>query len=408
MSFARRPSVPVTAPRARVTDLTDTPTRAEIFARVLTSGPMSRTALATQLELSPSTVTRVLTPLIEEGYLRETPPEETTLGRPKRLLHVNTERHLAIGIKIAPTHVAAVLTDMAAQVLARAVRPIADHTPPTALGAAAELVAELTGQVPGAAERMLGLGVGVSGHVDSRVGLCRYSALLDWRHVDVAGPLVAATGLPVAVNNDVNALVVAEQWFGEGRDVNDFAVVTVGPGVGCGLLLGGTLYAGANGMAGEFGHLPLDPDGPVCSCGARGCLESLASSGAVLRHLREHGGGQCADIDAAMELARRAPATGADPAEDEAAQAARDAFAAAGEALGRGLAGLLNLLNLEKVILAGEGVAAHDLFGPAMTAALERHAFSSAARECILQVDPVTDDLWARGAACLVIQATLT
>lgn len=406
MTFVQRPpATPVPPPRVRVTELTDTPTRAEVFARVLTAGPMSRTALAAQLNLSAATVTRVLAPLIEEGYLRETPPETAAVGRPKRLLHVNAERHLAVGIKIAPTHVAAVLTDMAAQVLARAERPLDERSPKavlqTAVDLITDLVAELTGEVPDAAERLLGVGVGMGGHVDPRTGVCRRSALMEWDDVDVAGPLMDATGLPVAVGNDVNALVVAEQWFGEGRDVENFAVVTVGSGVGCGLLLGGSLYTGFSGMAGEFGHLPIDPAGPECTCGARGCLEALASSGAVLRRLRGATGDPgYADIDAAMALARQS--------DGGQAQAARDAFAAAGEALGRGVAGLLNLLGLQKVILVGEGVTAFDLFGPAMTAALERHAFSSAARDCTVQVDPVTDDLWARGAACLVIKATLS
>ena len=246
---------------------------------------------------------------------------------------------------------------------------------------------------------MLGIGVGVSGHVDPAAGVCRYSALLDWRKADVAGPLSAATGLPVVVNNDVNTLVVAERWFGEGRGVDSFAVVTIGSGIGCGLLLDGSLFSGASGMAGELGHLPLDPDGPLCSCGRRGCLEALACSGAVLGQLRRHGVPGVEDIEDAARLAR----TGAGPH----AEAARSAFAAAGDALGRGLAGLCNLLNLEKIIVAGEGAADHDLFGTAMNAALERHAFSEAARDCAVEIDPVTDDLWARGAACLVIKETV-
>ena len=240
---------------------------------------------------------------------------------------------------------------------------------------------------------MLGLGVGVSGHVDSAAGICRYSALLDWNKVDVAGPLRERTGLPVVVSNDVNTLVVAERWFGAGRDIDSFAVVTVGPGIGCGLLLDGALYSGATGLAGELGHLPLDPAGPMCSCGRRGCLEALAGDRAVLRHLQD-AGVACATIGEAVGLGRGDSGTAA---------IARSAFAEAGTALGRGMAGMCNLLNLQKIIVAGEGAVAYDLFGPAMTAAMEAYAFSTAARDCDLHVDPVQHDLWARGAACLVI-----
>jgi predicted NBD/HSP70 family sugar kinase len=396
MDFDDRFAAPA---RPAVTDLIGERTRAEIFALVLTAGPLSRTALAGRLGLSASTVTRLLAPLVAGGYLRETTSEAVGPGRPRRLLHVNTKRHFVVGIKIAPTHVAAVLTDMAAQVLARAQQAIPDCSPRTALAVSAELTGRLLAEVPGAADHVLGIGVGVSGHVDSPAGVCRYSALLDWRKIDVAGPLSAATGLPVVVNNDVNTLVVAERWFGEGRDVDSFAVVTIGSGIGCGLLLDGSLFSGASGMAGELGHMPMDPDGPLCSCGRRGCLEALACADAVLGRLRRHGVADLDHIDDAAGLARSGNAPGA--------EAARAAFAAAGDALGRGLAGLCNLLNLEKIIIAGEGAAAHDLFGPAMTAALDRHAFSEAARDCVIQIDPVTDDLWARGAACLVIKETV-
>lgn len=389
---------PEDARRPAVTDLIGERTKAEVFATVLTAGPISRTSLAGRLGLSPSTVTRLLAPLVEAGYLRETVSEATGPGRPRRLLRVDTARHLVLGVKITQTHVSAVLTDMGAEVVGRAELPVPDSSPGTVLTAAARVSLRLLAEAGGAADGVLGIGVGVSGHVDSPAGICRYSALLDWRKVDVAGPLSAATGLPVVVNNDVNTLVVAERWFGGGREVDSFAVVTIGSGIGCGLLLNGSLFSGASGMAGELGHLPLDPDGPRCSCGRRGCLEALASSGAVLARLRRQGVSDLDDIAAAARLAR-----GGGPR----AEAARAAFAAAGDALGRGLAGLCNLLNLEKIIIAGEGVVDHDLFGPAMDAAMERHAFSEAARDCVVGIDPVTDDLWARGAACLVINETV-
>ncbi|MFD6076278.1 ROK family protein [Streptomyces hydrogenans] len=385
--------------KIRFSELVGEQTRAEIFATVLTAGPISRTQLAQRLGLVPSSVTRMLPPLLEHGYLREaddTAPQGR--GRPQKMLHVNPDKHIVVGMKIGPAQVSGVVTDMAANVLARDEERIADCTPQTALSAAAALTSRLLSQAPEAADRVLGLGVGVSGHVDSAAGVCRYSALLDWDKVNVAGPLQEATGLPVVVNNDVNTLVVAERWFGEGRDVDSFAVVTVGPGIGCGLLLDGGLFSGATGLAGELGHVPLDPSGPMCSCGRRGCLEALAGDRAVLRHLQD-AGFPCATVEEAIELAR----SGSNAARN----VALAAFAEAGAALGRGLAGVCNLLNLQKIIIAGEGAVAYDLFGPAMNQALEAHAFSTAAQDCHIHVDPVQHDLWARGAACLVIRDTV-
>ncbi|OIJ94180.1 ROK family transcriptional regulator [Streptomyces colonosanans] len=375
-------------------------TGAEIFAQVLTAGPISRTVIAQRLGLSPSTVTRLLSPLIEGGYLSETGQQSVTgPGRPQRLLRVNTEQHLVVGVQIARTHVAAVLTDIGAEQLARLVAPLDSLEPERVLSVAAALTAELLALAPDPGAAVLGIGVGVGGHVDAAAGICRSAVRLGWKDVDVAGPLSAATGLPVVVDNDVNALVIAERWFGEGRDVDSFAVVSVGRGVGGALMLHGVLHSGVSGLAVEFGHLPIEPNGPECACGNRGCVEALASSDAVLRMFREAGGSAEADFDAVTELAR----SGARAER----QVARDAFAVAGDALGRGLACLCNLLNLGLIVIAGEGTVAYEYFGPAMTAALERCAVSTAARDCVIKVDEASEGLWARGAACLVIRESV-
>ncbi|HEX5493052.1 MAG TPA: ROK family transcriptional regulator [Mycobacteriales bacterium] len=370
-------------------------TQAEVFAAVLGAGPMSRGQVAQRLGVSASTVTKAVNPLVREGYLCEGGGTSSGPGRPVRLLSVNQDRHVVVGVKLAPTRVTGVVTDMAARVLARVDRPVRRTTPADLLGVAGEVVRAVLGAVPDSPARVLGVGVGIGGHVDAAGGACRYSALLGWRDVDVAVPLVAATGLPVVVNNDVNALAVAERWFGAGRDVDSFAVVTVGVGIGCGLLLGGELFVGTGGMAGELGHLPLVADGPRCTCGSRGCLEAVASGPAVLRGIQDRCGRRCGSLGAAVDLARAG--------QGAAGVAAREAFAVAGDALGRGLAALCNLLNLGRIILSGEGVVAYDLIGPALIGALRRHAFSTAARDCEILVDAVNDDAWARGAACLVI-----
>jgi len=218
------------------------------------------------------------------------------------------------------------------------------------------------------------------------------SGVLGWSGVEVGAPLAAATGVPTIVGNDVGALAVAERWFGAGREVDVFAVVTVGPGVGCGLFLGGELVTGADGMAGELGHIPLQAEGDQCTCGRRGCLETLASDEAVLRRIGQSGGAAYPNIDAAVAAARGG---------DERAVAA---FEGMGDALGRGLATLCNLVNPRRIVLAGERASAFDLFGPACTSAWRAHTFSSAAINCELIVDETDDSLWARGAACLVIR----
>lgn len=367
--------------------------RADIFATILMRGPISRTELAGLTGLSQPTVTKAVAPLLASSYLIEDGQRASSGGRPQRLLEVNADRHVVVGIKIAPSSVTGVLTDMRAGVLRRETRSIGRMSPEELLQVAAETAISL---LAGRVDDALGIGVAVGGHVDSSLGICRHSGLLDWHDVDVATPLAHATGLPVVVNNDVNALCVEERWFGAGRDNDLFAVVTIGAGVGCGLVVEGDLFHGASGMAGELGHIPVDPQGPMCTCGNVGCLEAIASEDAILARIGASSGITLTTIEDAIALARGPRAVGR--------KAARDAFRAAGDSVGRGIAVLLNVLNLEKVVLSGEGLVASDLFGDAMQQAVEAHAFSSAARDCELVIRQLGDDAWARGAACLVIR----
>jgi predicted NBD/HSP70 family sugar kinase len=376
-------------------------TRSQVFSAILSAGRISRTQIAAQSGLSPSTVTKVVAPLLTANYLVELGAQRPGrgAGRPQRMLAVNGERHVVVGVKLHPTHVTGVLTDMESRVISRASRRLRGRHFKRMLEAAGAVVQELLDDQSGARAAPLGLGVAVGGHVDSPTGTLVHSGVLGWDDVDVATPLAQATGLPTVVNNDLNALVVAERWFGKGRGVGSFAVVSMGAGVGCGLVLRGELYTGSTGLAGELGHLPLQPGGPICSCGNQGCLEAIASNDAILSEVRARGGSDCRSIAQAMRWARSD--------EGLAGEAAREAYRLAGEALGRGVAALCNLLNLQRIILSGEGVDAYDLLGPALESAWQAHAFSSAARDCELMVDAVDDDLWARGAACLVIHQAL-
>lgn len=370
--------------------------KTRLLAAILAAGEISRAQLSERTGLSASRVTKVVAPLLESGVI-----EEVGLalgdgpGRPQRMLAVRRNRSAVIGIKLAPRRVTGVLTDMDSQVLARADRTVATAGQDAAIHAMRKICDELRESPAAEGIPTVGVGVGLGGHVDSQLGVCVRSGILDWENVAIADRLVAETGLPVVVNNDVNALAVAEHWFGKGRRVQSFAVVTTGLGVGCGLVLNERLHVGASGLAGEFGHLPLYPDGPACTCGNRGCLEAVASFPAILRTLRDNGV-RCRSIAQALRLARK---------DDTSAGAvARQAFAAAGSALGRGIAALCNMLNLEKIILSGEGVSAQDLFGPALETARRAYSFSTAAEDCELIFDVVGQDMWARGAACLAIQ----
>ncbi|GEC06159.1 sugar kinase [Streptomyces spinoverrucosus] len=374
-----------------------TPAASQIFTTVLSHGPLTRSEMAGRTGLSAAAVTKAVRPLIEAGYLVEDVDEEArrALGRPANPVRVDGGRALFLGVKVTGDELIGVLTDLCCRIRVARHLPLTDRDPKPVLAQIAELVRELLTEADGFGVRVRGLGLAVSGDVDRAAGAVRYSPFLEWRDVPLAELAAMTTGLPVTVDNDVRALTVAEQWFGAGVGLSDFAVVTVGAGIGCGLVVHGQVVAGAHGVAGEIGHVAIDPAGPLCHCGNRGCVEAIAGEEAIVAAVGEAAGVQVADAAEALAFAHRGDA------------GARAVYARAGEAIGRGIATVANLLGPELVIISGEGLAAYDLFAEQIRDAFAAAAFGSAA-QCAVRTRPLPFEEWARGAAATAIQSFIT
>ncbi|MEW2305856.1 ROK family transcriptional regulator [Streptomyces sp. NPDC006655] len=374
-----------------------TPAAAQIFTTVLAHGPLTRLEAARRAGLSAAAVTKAVRPLLAAGYLAEDADGDArpALGRPANLVRVDGGRALFIGVKVTGDEVIAVLTDLCCRIRLARRLPVTDRAAKAVLTSVAGLTHELRTEAAGFGAPVLGLGIAVSGDVDRAEGVVRYSPFLDWRAVPLAELAAMTTGLPVVVDNDVRALTVAEQWFGAGVGLSDFAVVTVGAGIGCGLVVHGRVVAGAHGVAGEIGHVAIDPAGPLCHCGNRGCVEAIAGDAAIVSRMREVTGRGIADSAEAAALAHAG------------VPGAREVFSAAGEAIGRGIATVANLFGPERVIISGEGLAAYDLFAEQILDSFTAAAFGSAAR-CDVQTRPLAFEEWARGAAAAAIQSFIT
>ncbi|MFI5896118.1 ROK family protein [Actinoplanes sp. NPDC051513] len=366
-----------------------------VFTAVLTEGPISRVALARRLGLSSAAVTKAARPLIEMGYLEELAATERTgpgAGRPASPLAIRADREFFVGIKITGDELIGVVCDLRAEVRTAAHRRLAvphvDHVL-TELG---ELVDELLDGPGDYRARTRRLGLAVSGDVDRSTGLVRYSPFLRWHDLPLQERVEKITGLTVTVENDVKALTTAEHWFGEGVGAESFALVTVGAGIGCGLVVNGRLVSGSHGVAGEIGHIGIDVNGPACHCGGRGCVEAIAGADAIVRQAREAAGRPELTFSDAVALARAGDAPiGA-------------VFARAGDAIGSGIAAVANLVGPSRIVVSGEGLAAYDLFEPHIRAGFQRQAFGAAA-DCPLSIRPLPFEEWARGAATVSIQA---
>ncbi|WBQ05386.1 ROK family transcriptional regulator [Kribbella sp. CA-293567] len=380
-----------------------TPAGVEVLTRILTQGPIPRVEIARRTGLSQAAVTKAVAPLIEAGFVTDQPVagpvDESTpsraelgIGRPVSPLTVVPDSISVIGLKVTPTELIGVTTDFRAGIRTVRHQQLTDLSPEAVIKRLAELAKELLETLDDSAGPLIGIGVAVSGDVDARHGVVRDSPFMGWRDIPLATLLTDQVKVPVVVSNDVRALTVAEHWFGVGVDADSFAVVTIGSGVGCGLYINGEVVSGAHGVSGELGHLPLAPGDLVCTCGRRGCVETVASSDAILARVRETTGRPELDLSGAIELAHSG-----DPQ-------AREAFDRAGEVIGSALAAMVNLVGPELVVIAGEGVADYDLYDQRMRQTFGEHAFG-AAGDCRLMLRSHTFDDWARGAATTVIRS---
>lgn len=367
-------------------------TRSAVLALLGGSGPQSRTAIARRLSVSPATITAVSKELIARGLVHEVEHEASRGGRPATLLAVSGSAGRAIGVKAAVDHLALVEARLDGS-LADTWRVPFDARVPNAPDVLAELVrdaveARLEGDGP-----LLGVGIAVPGAVDQQAGDILDAPTLGWQRLALGARLRHELDLPVLLENDVSAVAVAERLYGRGQNHRDFAVVTIGSGVGAGFVMDGRLFRGASGGAGEFGHTPVAAEGPRCDCGNDACLEAFIGEKALLRSGRERGVlGPDDTIDDLLEAADRGDL------------AAQGTYAEAGAVLGRAVAGLVNVIDPELIVILGEGTVAWHHWRPSFELSLRGHLLPTR-RGLPVDVESWDDYSWALGAAALVLAA---
>jgi glucokinase len=248
------------------------------------------------------------------------------------------------------------------------------------IGEMCDAILRLTEQYRGSG-RFVGAGIGVPGIIDMETGMMRKSANLPgWSDYPVRDEIERRLGARVFLENDANVAALGEKWLGAARDVDNMAMVTLGTGIGGAIILNGKIFYGMNGMAGEFGHVTVEPNGVLCGCGNRGCAERYASATAVVRMARE-----AIDSGQAPALARAASSDAEFSAKsiyNLAIQGNEDAqriFHRFGVALGMLMADLVNILNLDMFVIGGGVISAWDAFAPAMFAEMRERSLVYAA-----------------------------
>jgi len=299
--------------------------------------------------------------VIEAG--RSLPPAGGASGRPAAALTLNPANGICVGLQIGLDSIRAVLADVSHAVLATRVAPLAlDFTPSEGLEAARRLIDEVQDAAGTSPGRLLGIGIAVPSPVHPRTGrVIRSSIIGTWGGIEIARLFEATLGRPVVVDNESNCAALAEFTWGAARGHADVVYYKIEGGVGGAVIANGRLVRGVAGGAGEFGHIVLDPNGPVCRCGHRGCFELYLAIPALLRLLRPTYG-EDVTVQRMIDLARSGDA------------GCRRVIADAAEIAGRGIAIACNMFNPELVVVAGALTDAADLLLTPLRHALSRHA----------------------------------
>lgn len=357
--------------------------------------PLSRADLARLSGLQRSTVSEIVQDLMREEWVREGSIARRPRGRRPTMLGLN-EDLVVLAVDVHPRQAIVAVVDLNGHFLSRDVVTIASN-PERAIQQMIDSMRALRQKHPG--KSFEGIGISVPGRVDAETQRLVFApnmatntpSNLRWSNVDLRGTVEKSMGLQVEIENAANAWLLSEMWFGKMDGVRNAVLVTIAEGVGTAILSNGQPVYGKNGMAGEFGHIVVDPQGPKCACGARGCWETFASSNAALRYFAER--------------KQNAAKPGLGDLQTLAEEGDKDAVAALveqAEAIGRGLRLVTASLSPEVIFIAGDITQAWRLAGPVIDAEMRKSLLTGSPPRLAPSEEGGLARL--RGAAALVLQ----
>lgn len=375
-----------------------------VLRTVLQHGPLARVALAHHTGLTPAAISNITRGLIDRGMLRIAGRQRGEgAGADAILLDLPGDAPLVGVVHQGVSALRIGLCTLRGHLVGRReIRTPQPYAPVWAADTIAHTLRHLLYETEHDAADLLAVGAGLVGLIDAERGVVKRAPSFGWQDVPLGQLVAERLGVPVAVDNNVRAMAAGEALLGEGRHWADFALVYVGIGIGAGLIINGEAYRGAYGGAGEIGHISVAEQGAVCSCGNRGCLETVAAEPAIVRRARDLGialplgadDGASGVKDAMRALAARARAG------DE---AALGIVRASGSSLGAALASLVNLVNPTRIVLHGTITQAGPTFLEAAAQALRERAFLASSDAIELVLPTFGEDAGLVGAAALAL-----
>ncbi|MCP4755276.1 MAG: ROK family transcriptional regulator [Proteobacteria bacterium] len=363
---------------------------------------ISRVDIARSTGLSQASVTGITAELIETGLLFEKQTGQSIGGRRPILLSLNPDGAYTLGVFLSVRQISVVIVNLQADILESHILPLAEriYTPEIVADLIVQAIHTCMWKTDLSKKQISGVGIAIPGLVDSQTGLIRFLPNYRWKEVNFRDMINEKIEIATHIENSANTLTLAEQWFGDGRGVDNFLTVNLEHGVGMGIVINGQLYRGHKGIAGEFGHITLEADGPLCRCGKRGCLEAFAGNNAIL-----------CEAETAAREGKWKPDDPHNISIEEVVRKARSGeeclekiYAKAGRILGIGLANLIEILNPAKIIISGKGVNAGKLIFDPMYETVKGDVPGDIDHKALIVVKKWNPTDNARGAGALVLQ----
>jgi predicted NBD/HSP70 family sugar kinase len=356
------------------------------------SGPMSRIGLTRKLGLDGSTVTNLIRELIDENLVEPTGYSSSTIGRPKQLLRVNGDAREAVGLHVEAHRISGCLVNLSGQVKLHEVVALGPADSQESLCRKIRIVGErLISKAD--KSKLLGVSLAYYGNVDKKSSIVfEASGLHGWIGVNIKEFLEKTFNLPCAIEDSTRSIAIAEHWFGSAKEIDSFVNIELGDGIGCAVVLDGNALGGATNSAGEVGHFVVIPDGDMCRCGKRGCLETVASTRAVEQEFRRQFPEYC-DISYA-EIAEMV---------SKGHSGAKKLLERAGKYVGLALSYMVNAINPQYVIIFGELLDDGGVVERAIRAALQEYTLASLYKPLQVIRSRMSHDAAAMGVATLLL-----
>ncbi|MCQ4088705.1 ROK family protein [Saccharibacillus sp. JS10] len=348
-------------------------------------GPLSRTDVSEKTGLNKATVSNLTLELIEQNLVEETGLGESSGGRKPLMLLFNGSAGCVIGVELSVTRVKAILTDLKGTILQEHVLPLGQLDEDAVFEVIGKVIQPLIDAAPQTTHGIVGIGIGVPGMVDES-GLILYAPNLNWEGVDLKSRIEEKYNVPVVIDNEANAGAAGEREYGAGRHVRHLVYVSAGMGIGSGMIIDGQLYKGAWGYAGETGHMSIESDGRLCSCGNQGCWELYASERAY----------SYTSLPALTTAERVEQAKVGDASTLE-------MYEEIGRRLGIGVTNLVNGFNPQKIVVGGPLTEAKAWIEPKMLATIAKRALPYHRRELSISFSELGSRSAVLGAAHLAV-----